>query len=263
MRAIARFDPRGLIAVVVAVGYAAYRIWDQGNRDERPRADAIVVMGAAQYDGRPSPVFAARLDHAIDLFHGGRAVPDRHRRQAARATARPRPASARAYAIARDVPGDAILAEDRSRTTLQSIRGVAALMRDHGLETAVFVSDPSHMLRVLRMATDEGMRPTVRRPGRARSSMTRSAPSTRSPTSWVRLPSISCRADRNRSWRRHHRRRVGRLVRSGGGKYPLGAGGLAAYTGPKPADPGTARVPRQVAPQPSRPCPALQMEGVR
>jgi uncharacterized SAM-binding protein YcdF (DUF218 family) len=55
------------------------------------------------------------------------------------------------------VPPEAILFEEASRTTLQSIRGVAGLMRDEGLNTAVFVSDPSHMLRVLRMASDEGI----------------------------------------------------------------------------------------------------------
>jgi len=74
VRLFARLVIAGLIAGFAIGGYAAYRIWDQGNRDERTPADAIVVMGAAQYDGRPSPVFAARLDHA-----GGE--PDRSRRQ--------------------------------------------------------------------------------------------------------------------------------------------------------------------------------------
>ena len=138
-------------------GYAAYRIWDQAGRDERRAADAIVVMGAAQYDGRPSPLFAARLDHAIALFHEGvapRLVLTGGKREGDRTT---EAASGRAYAIRHEVPEDAILAEDTSRTTLQSIRGVEALMRDAGLETAVFVSDPSHMLRVLRMAADVGI----------------------------------------------------------------------------------------------------------
>ena len=66
-------------------------------------------------------------------------------------------ASARAYAIRHDVPADAILTEDTSRTTLQSIRGVEALMDDSGLESALFVSDPTHMLRVLRLAADVGI----------------------------------------------------------------------------------------------------------
>jgi uncharacterized SAM-binding protein YcdF (DUF218 family) len=157
VRALARLVIAGLIAGVAIGSYTAYRIWDQGNRDERLPADAIVVMGAAQYDGRPSPVFAARLDHAIELFHAGiapRLIVTGGKREGDRTT---EAASARIYAVQRDVPDEAILAEDTSRTTLQSIRRVAALMRDEGMESAVFVSDPSHMLRVLRMASDEGI----------------------------------------------------------------------------------------------------------
>ncbi len=146
----------GVVAIGVA-GYATYRIWDQGGRDERPSVDAIVVMGAAQYDGRPSPVFAARLDHAVALFHAGlapRLIVTGGKAEGDRTT---EAASARAYAIAHDVPEDAILLEDESRTTLESIRGVAAVMDDHDLSTAIFVSDPTHMLRVLRMASDAGI----------------------------------------------------------------------------------------------------------
>lgn len=146
----------GLIVVVIA-GYAAYRIWEQGTRDEQRRADAIVVMGAAQYDGRPSPVFRARLDHAVELFHAGiapRLIVTGGKAEGDRTT---EAASARAYAISRDVPADAILSEDGSRTTLQSIRAVKAIMDQSDLRTAVFVSDPSHMLRVMRMAGDAGI----------------------------------------------------------------------------------------------------------
>ena len=157
MRLFARLVIAGLIAGFAIGGYAAYRIWDQGNRDERTPADAIVVMGAAQYDGRPSPVFAARLDHAIELYHDGvapRLIVTGGKREGDRTT---EAASARSYAIEHGVPENAILSEDASRTTLQSIRRVAALMRDKDLGSAVFVSDPSHMLRVLRMASDEGI----------------------------------------------------------------------------------------------------------
>ena len=147
----------GIMAATIAAAFAAYRIVDQGGRDEQRPADAIVVLGAAQYDGRPSPVFAARLDHAIELYHAGVAptfIVTGGKQEGDRTT---EAASARAYAIARDVPESAILVEDRSRTTLGSIRAVAGLMTAEGLETAIFVSDPSHMLRVLRMAADEGI----------------------------------------------------------------------------------------------------------
>lgn len=145
------------LAVAVVAGYATYRVWVQGQRDERHQADAIVVMGAAQYDGRPSPLFAARLDHAIELYRaglaprlivtGGMALGDRTTEAA----------SARSYAVAHGVPGGAILDEDQSRTTLQSIHGVGELLRTRGLHDAVFVSDRPHMLRVLRMAADDGI----------------------------------------------------------------------------------------------------------
>ena len=147
----------GCLGIAVVAGYATFRIWSQGQRDERRPADAIVVMGAAQYDGRPSPVFAARLDHAVELFHagiahqlivtGGKAEGDRTTEAA----------TARAYAIAHGVPAAAILGEDASRTTLESIRAVGELLRTHDLKDAVFVSDRPHMLRVLRMAADEGI----------------------------------------------------------------------------------------------------------
>ena len=147
----------GCLGIGVVAGYATFRIWAQGQRDEQRPADAIVVMGAAQYDGRPSPLFAARLEHAVALFHagvshhlivtGGKADGDRTTEAA----------SARSYAIAHGIPADAILGEDASRTTLESIRAVGEVLRTHGLTDAVFVSDRPHMLRVLRMAADEGI----------------------------------------------------------------------------------------------------------
>ncbi len=143
------------LCLVLLVGYTSYRIWAQGQQDEQRRSDAIVVMGAAQYDGRPSPIFAARLDHAIDLYRagiapilvmtGGKAAGDRTTEAA----------SARDYALARGVPAEAILTEDRSRTTLESVRAVGTIMRGRGLRDAVFVSDRPHMLRVLRIAADD------------------------------------------------------------------------------------------------------------
>jgi uncharacterized SAM-binding protein YcdF (DUF218 family) len=116
-----------------------------------------VVMGAAQYDGRPSPVFAARLDHAIALYHEGVApllVVTGGKHEADRTT---EAASARAYAIDHGVPAEAIIGEDQSRSTLASIQAVAVLLREAGAGTAVFVSDPTHMHRVLRMAEDAGV----------------------------------------------------------------------------------------------------------
>lgn len=145
------------LVLLVLVGYATFRIWQQGERDERRPAGAVVVLGAAQYDGHPSPVFAARLDHAVALFltgdyrylvvTGGGADGDQTTEAAV----------ARAYALERGVPDERILVEDRGRTTLESLEGVATILRGHDLWDAVFVSDRTHMLRVLRMADDLGI----------------------------------------------------------------------------------------------------------
>jgi uncharacterized SAM-binding protein YcdF (DUF218 family) len=152
---------RLLVSVVAAAAilgaYAAFRIWEQGDRDERRPADAIVVLGAAQYDGRPSPVFQARLEHAVSLYHegyapllivtGGKAEGDRTTEAAA----------ARQYAIDHGVPPDDILVEDEGRTTLESLVTVGRVLRQRQTTTALFVSDRAHMLRVLRIARDEGL----------------------------------------------------------------------------------------------------------
>jgi uncharacterized SAM-binding protein YcdF (DUF218 family) len=156
-RHLARLLLATLIGGFVAFGWATFRIWDTGSHDDRRKADAIVVLGAAQYDGRPSPVFQARLDHAVDLYEagigrylvvtGGKAVGDRTTEAA----------TARAFALSRGVPASAILVEDRGRTTLESLHAVAGLLREHRLGSAVFVSDRTHMLRVLRIARDQGI----------------------------------------------------------------------------------------------------------
>lgn len=157
LRHLARLGVAALVGAVLIAALATFRIWEQGDRDERRVADAIVILGAAQYDGRPSPVLEARLLHGIDLYEaglapilvvtGGKAEGDRTTEAAA----------ARAYAVAHGVPETAILSEDRGRTTLESLEAVRELLRGRGLTSAVFVSDRTHMLRVLRIATDQGI----------------------------------------------------------------------------------------------------------
>jgi uncharacterized SAM-binding protein YcdF (DUF218 family) len=139
------------------VGYTTFRIWQVGGQDSRPHVDAIVVLGTAQYNGRPSPQLAARLDHAIALYKEGDAP-------YLITTGGKLPADwtteaevGRTYAMNRGVPDAAILIENTGRTTLESMRNVRAVMDARGLHTALFVSDRSHMLRVLRLAQDQGI----------------------------------------------------------------------------------------------------------
>jgi uncharacterized SAM-binding protein YcdF (DUF218 family) len=146
----------GLVATLVGA-FAVLRIWQQGGTDEERSADAIVVLGAAQYDGRPSPVFAARLEHAVDLYRAGvapRFVVTGGKRAGDRTT---EAAVAREYAIAHGVPADAIFGEDEAHNTLDSLRAVAGELDVRGLRSAVLVSDPTHMYRVLRIASDLGL----------------------------------------------------------------------------------------------------------
>jgi uncharacterized SAM-binding protein YcdF (DUF218 family) len=139
------------------LGFIALEIAIQGARDEQRPADAIVVLGAAQFNGIPGGVFEARLQHAVELYHegvapylvvtGGKLPGDRTTEGA----------TAKKWAIEHGVPADHILGEFEGRSTLESLEAVEGIFRAHGLMTAVFVSDRTHMLRVLRMATDLGI----------------------------------------------------------------------------------------------------------
>jgi uncharacterized SAM-binding protein YcdF (DUF218 family) len=159
----ARLRDLALVALAFVIGgaaltaYAVYRVGDVGQHDNRRNVDAIVVLGAAQYNGRPSAVLAARLDHAIELYKAGYApylVVTGGKLPGDRLT---EAATGRNYALAREVPPTAILAETTGSTTLESIRNVRILFDQHGLHTALFVSDRTHMLRVLRLAADQGI----------------------------------------------------------------------------------------------------------
>lgn len=145
------------IGSAVLIGYMALEITARGSRDEQRPADAIVVLGAAQFNGTPGGVFEARLRHAVDLYRAGVApylVVTGGKLPGDRTT---EAATARRWAIARGVPADAILGENEGRSTLESLEAVQVIFRERGFTSAVFVSDRTHMLRVLRMATDLGI----------------------------------------------------------------------------------------------------------
>lgn len=146
-----------VVGGVLVTGCATARIWQRGDVDETRPVDAIVVMGAAHHDGLPSAAFASRLDHAVRLF-AGRIAPvlivTGGRRAGDRTT---EAAVGRAYVIAHGVPDGTILSEDRARTTFESLHAVAGILRAHGLRSALFVSDRTHMLRVIRMGKDLGI----------------------------------------------------------------------------------------------------------
>src|SRR6476620_2268123 len=139
------------------ISAAAVMVWS--SRDEARPANAIVVLGAAQYAGKPSPVLRARLDHALDLWHkrlgqlliltGGTGEGDTTSEAAV----------GRTYAIKHGVPDTVILMETEGRTTSESMRAVAGMLEARGLQTALLVSDPFHMLRLRILARRFGFTP--------------------------------------------------------------------------------------------------------
>ena len=134
---------------------ASVLLW--GARDRARTSDAIVVLGAAQYVGRPSPVLRARLDHALELwqrglaprliFTGGTGIGDTTSEAAV----------SRNYALRHGVPDTAILMENEGRTTRESLAAVSAIMRARQMRTAILVSDPFHMLRLRILSTHYGV----------------------------------------------------------------------------------------------------------
>lgn len=164
-----------LAAIVLAYfGLTTALVTASMGRDERPNADAIVVLGAAQYQGRPSPIYLARLEHALQLYRdgvapllvvtGGRGVPGERWTEGA---------AGRRWAQQHGVPANRILVEESSRNTYQNLIGVAGLLRPRGLDQVVLVSDPFHMFRAMAQAREVGLRPHP--------SPTRSSPISASP----------------------------------------------------------------------------------
>lgn len=154
-----------VVVTVWLVSLALVIVWEQ--LDTRQSAQAIVVLGAAQYDGRPSPVLRARVDHAIQLWRRGLAPRLIVTGGSGTGDTTTEAAVERRYAIAHGVPGSAIMQEPESRSTSESLRNVAAMMGESSREV-ILVSDPFHMLRLSILARRFGLRP--------RSSPTRTSP---------------------------------------------------------------------------------------
>ena len=143
-----------VLAYFVAVSALIVR---QANRDEARSADAIVVFGAAEYAGRPSPVYRARLEHGYDLFQrqvatfvnttGGSADDPRFSEGGV----------GRDYLVRRGVPENRIIAETQSTNTDISAERVANIMRANGLHSCVAVSDPYHLFRIKHMLASQGV----------------------------------------------------------------------------------------------------------
>jgi uncharacterized SAM-binding protein YcdF (DUF218 family) len=143
----------GVVAVVlVYFGVTFVQVWLTSRRDQARPAQAIVVLGAAQYDGRPSEVLRARLDHAVELYHrklaplivvtGGRQPGDRFTEATASAD----------YLHTQGVPDNAIRREVTGRSSWQSLAAAASFLHADGIDRVLLVSDPFHSLRLEAMA---------------------------------------------------------------------------------------------------------------
>jgi uncharacterized SAM-binding protein YcdF (DUF218 family) len=149
-----------IIATVLVfwVGWmGAVLLWS--TLDQARPAESIVVLGAAQYDGHPSPVLRARLDHAVDLWNrhmaqiviltGGRGLGDTTSEAAV----------GRGYVRRHGIPDAAILLENEGRTTRASLLAVSRMLSSRGMKTAILVSDPFHMLRLWILSRRFGFTP--------------------------------------------------------------------------------------------------------
>ena len=150
----------GLVGVVGGIGVTVFAVWRAAHIDDASRidhTDVIIVLGAAQYSGTPSPVFVGRLEQAANLYDQGRSTrvlvvganqPGDQQTEAE---------AGREWLIDKGLPSSAVFADPQGNTTYESLQGAAAFMRERGLESAFLVSDPWHNLRVKKMASDLGI----------------------------------------------------------------------------------------------------------
>lgn len=151
----------GLLGLIIAMAtyylLTLYQVHSTGREDRARPAEAIVVLGAAQYDGRPSAQLQARLDHALTLWQqglaavmvvtGGNQPGDRFTEAEASA----------AYLVERGVPAEAIVLENASRNTYDALAGTQVLLAQRGLDDVLIVSDPFHLLRARLIAEEVGL----------------------------------------------------------------------------------------------------------
>ena len=159
VKALGRLIASIVLAVIAIWAASMAAVIFFSSTDQARPAESIVVLGAAQYAGRPSPVLKARLDHGIDLWTrgmgkvlvltGGRGHGDTTSEAEV----------GRTYARKRGVPDTAILLENEGRTSRESMLGVAELLQKRGIKTAILVSDPFHMLRLSIIGRRFGLTP--------------------------------------------------------------------------------------------------------
>lgn len=147
----------GLLAVIGYTVAVYFRIVRQSGKDESRNADAIVVFGAAEYVGRPSPVFKARLDHAADLYRRGLAPVVITTGGAGADPKFTEGSVGREYLKSLGIPDDHLIAETQGADTAESARRVSTIMHANHMNSCLAVSDGYHIFRIKQMLAREGV----------------------------------------------------------------------------------------------------------
>jgi uncharacterized SAM-binding protein YcdF (DUF218 family) len=158
-RWLVRLEALALLALAMFLAVTAIRVVHEGSLQELHPADAIVVFGAAEYSGRPSPVLRARLDHAFELFQKNLAPVVITTGGAALDPSFSEGGVGRDYLMRRGIPERNLIAETQGSDTAQSATRVAVIMRANGLHSCVAVSDAYHVFRIKRLLEHEGIAP--------------------------------------------------------------------------------------------------------
>jgi uncharacterized SAM-binding protein YcdF (DUF218 family) len=150
------------VAAVILIAFAGtgVAVWRSAHTDDArrvERVDVILVLGAAQYNGDPSPVFEGRLRHAELLYDEGRADTILVLGGGAPGDSSTEAESGRDWLLSEGLPSGSVAASPVGTTTLESLEAAAAWMQDRQLRSAFLVSDPWHNLRMKRMASDLGI----------------------------------------------------------------------------------------------------------
>ncbi|MYL38424.1 YdcF family protein [Halobacillus litoralis] len=152
-----KFIGIGMVITLLYSVYTAYSVWTFGEGSQPPEADAAIVLGAAQWNGKPSPVFEGRLKQGIELYEEGHVdyliFTGGKSEQAASSEAE----VGRNYALEKGVPEEDILYEDSSLMTEDNIINAKEVTEEKNLETFLIVSDQFHLKRAVAMAESHGM----------------------------------------------------------------------------------------------------------
>jgi uncharacterized SAM-binding protein YcdF (DUF218 family) len=152
------------LLLIAGLVFAAYLIWissqivAESSKQDIHAADAIVVFGAAQYDGRPSPVFRARLDHAFELFQQHLAPVVLTTGGSASDPSFSEGGVGHDYLVHRGIPESSVIAETQGSDTAESAKRLAVIMRENHMQSCIAVSDAYHVFRIRNLLEHEGMR---------------------------------------------------------------------------------------------------------